>query len=76
MKIEIFGNGCPKCKQLEANAKKAVEQLKIKAEITKVLDIEKIVAAGIMITPALGINGKIVSFGKVLTAEEIIKFLK
>lgn len=76
MKIEIFGNGCPKCRQLEKNAKKAVEELKIKAEIVKVADIEKIVAAGIMMTPALGVNGQIVSFGKVLTAEEIKKFLK
>ena len=76
MKIEIFGNGCPKCHQLEANAKKAAEELKIKADIIKVTDIAKIVAAGIMITPALGVNGKIVSSGKVLSAKEIMKFLK
>jgi small redox-active disulfide protein 2 len=76
MKIEIFGNGCPKCHQLEANAKKAVEELKIKAEIVKVTDIAKIVAKGIMMTPALSVNGKIVSCGKVLTAQEIKKFLK
>jgi len=76
MKIEIFGNGCPKCHQLEANAKKAVEELKIKAEIVKVAEIDKIVAAGIMITPALAVNRKVVSSGKVLTAKEIIKFLK
>lgn len=76
MKIEIFGNGCPKCRQLEANAKKAAEELKIKAEIIKITDIEKIIAAGIMLTPALGINGKIVSSGKVLSAKEIMKFLK
>jgi small redox-active disulfide protein 2 len=76
MKIEIFGNGCPKCHQLEANAKKAVEELKIKANILKVTDIGKIVAAGIMMTPALGVNGKVVSSGKILTAKEIIKFLK
>jgi len=76
MKIEILGNGCPKCHQLEANAKKAVEELKIKADIVKITEIDKIVAAGIMITPALAVNGKVVSSGKVLTAKEIIKFLK
>jgi len=76
MKIEIFGNGCPKCKQLEANAKKAVEELKIKADIVKVTDIEKIIAMNILVTPALGINGKIVSSGKVLSAKEIMNFLK
>ena len=76
MKIEIFGNGCPKCKQLEINAKKAVKELKIKARIVKVTDIEKIVKAGIMMTPGFGVNGKIVSCGKVLTAQEMKKFLK
>ena len=76
MKIEIFGNGCPKCKQLETNAKKAVEELNIKADIVKVTDIEKIIAMNILVTPALGINGKIVSSGKVLSAKEIMNFLK
>jgi len=76
MKIEILGTGCPKCKMLEANAKKAVEELKLKAEIVKVTDIDKIIDYGIMSTPAIVINGKVKSYGKVADVEEIKKFLK
>ena len=76
MKIEILGTGCPKCKMLEANARKAVEELKIKAEIIKVTDIDKIIDYGVMSTPALVVDGKIKSYGKVADVEEIKKFLK
>ena len=75
MKIEILGSGCPKCKQLEANARKAVDELKIKATIEKVIDMQKIIESGVMMTPALKIDGKIVSAGKILTSEEIQKHL-
>ena len=76
MKIEILGTGCPKCKILEENARKAVEEMKIKAEIVKVSDIAKIVEYGIMTTPAIVINGEVKSYGKVSTVEEIKKWLK
>ena len=76
MKIKVLGSGCPNCKVLEANTKKAVEELKIKAKIEKVTDIEKIMGYGIMSTPALVVNEKVVSYGKVLSSEEIKKFLK
>ncbi len=76
MKIEILGTGCPKCKMLEANAKKAIEELKIKAEIIKVTEIDKIVDYGVMSTPAIVVDGKVKSYGKIADVEEIKKFLK
>jgi small redox-active disulfide protein 2 len=76
MKIKVLGSGCPNCKVLEANTKKALEGLKIKADVEKVTDIAKIMEYGVMSTPALVINEKVVSSGRVLTSEEIKKFLK
>ena len=75
MKIEILGVGCPKCKLLTANAEAAVKELNITAEITKVTDIDKIVEYGVMITPALAIDGIVVSADKVLTKEDIGKLI-
>lgn len=75
MKIEILGTGCPKCKQLTANAEAAVKQAGIQAEVVKVTDIDKITDYGVMLTPALVIDRKVVSAGKVLSADEIKKFL-
>ncbi len=71
MKIEILGVGCHKCKQLAANAESAVKDLNVPAEIGKVADIDRITEYGVMMTPALVINGKVVSVGKVLSKEEI-----
>jgi small redox-active disulfide protein 2 len=76
MKIEILGTGCPKCRMLEANARKAVSELKIKAEIIKVTEIDKIVEYGVMSTPAIVVDGKVKSYGKIADVEEIKKFLK
>ena len=76
MKIKILGSGCPKCKFLEANVRKAVEEMKIKADIEKVTDIENIIEYGIMSTPALVIDEKVVSYGRVLSPEEIKKILR
>lgn len=75
MKIEILGIGCPKCKQLTANTEEAVKELNIQAEIGKVTDLVKIMEYGVMMTPALAIDGKIVSMGKILTKEEIKKII-
>lgn len=75
MKIEILGVGCPKCKQLTANAEAAVKELNIQAEIGKVTDIDKITEYGVMMTPALAIDGMIVSAGKVLSKDEIKKVI-
>ena len=76
MTIQIYGTGCPNCKKLEQLARNAVDELGIKAEFEKVKEINDIVAAGIMRTPGLGINGKVVSQGRVPNIEEIKKILK
>ncbi len=76
MKIKVLGSGCPNCKVLEANTKKAIEEMKIKADVEKVTDIAKIMEYGVMSTPALVVNEKVVSYGRVLTSEEIKKLLK
>jgi small redox-active disulfide protein 2 len=71
MKIEILGTGCTKCKALEENTKKAVADTGVFAQVEKVEDIEKIMAYGVMSTPALVINGEVKSTGKLLNSEEI-----
>ena len=75
MKIEILGVGCPKCKQLTANAEAAVKELNIAVEISKVTDIDKITEYGVMMTPALAVDGTVVSAGKILSKDEIKKFI-
>jgi small redox-active disulfide protein 2 len=71
MKIQILGTGCPKCKILYENAKKAAEETGIQCEIEKVEDIMKITELGVIMTPALVIDGEVVSAGKVLSVKEI-----
>jgi len=75
MKIEIYGTGCPKCKTLFANAQKALTDLNITADLSKVEDINQITNAGIMFTPALAINGEVKNTGKLLSTDEIKKLL-
>lgn len=68
--------GCLRCKQLEANARKAVEEAKKKAEIVKVTDINEIIARGVMATPAIVIDGKLKACGRIPEVEEIKKWLE
>ncbi len=75
MKIEIFGPGCPKCKQLFKNTQQALTDLGIFADLEKVEDINRIIENGIMITPAIAVDGKLKSSGKVLNSDEIKKIL-
>ena len=75
MKIEILGIGCPKCRMLYENAKKAVQEKGIEAEVEKVEDIGKITDYGVMMTPALVIDGVVKASGKIPSAEEIKKWL-
>ncbi|MCK9432598.1 MAG: thioredoxin family protein [Candidatus Omnitrophica bacterium] len=75
MKIEILGVGCPKCKQLTVNVEAAVKELNLQAEIGKVTDIDKITEYGVMMTPALAVDGIVVSAGKVLNKDEIKKII-
>jgi small redox-active disulfide protein 2 len=75
MKIQILGSGCPKCKTLTANAEKAVKELGIEAEIIKVTDIKEIMAFGVMMTPALALDGVVKSSGHLLSPEQIKKLI-
>jgi len=75
MKIEILGTGCPKCKKLEENARTAVKELVVEAEFAKVTEISKIMEFGVMMTPALAIDGKVVSAGRVLNPDDIKKLI-
>ena len=74
-KIQILGTGCQKCKTLTANADAAVKALGIEATIEKVDKIQDIMKFGVMTTPGLVVDGQVKSAGKVLSAEEIKKFL-
>jgi small redox-active disulfide protein 2 len=75
MKIQILGPGCPKCKALEQNAREAVARLGREAEIEKVSDIDRILDMGVMMTPALVVDGVVLSVGKVLSATQIAELL-
>jgi small redox-active disulfide protein 2 len=70
-KIEVLGTGCAKCKRLFANAGQAVKDLKITAEIIKVDDIAEIVGRGVMLPPALFINGEMRAEGRIPDVNEI-----
>jgi small redox-active disulfide protein 2 len=76
MIIKILGSGCKNCITLAQNTKLALSKLGIEAEIIKVTDFSEISSYGIMSTPGLVIDEKVVSFGKVLKPEEIIKILE
>jgi len=75
-KIQILGTGCPKCKQLTANAAEAVKELGLEANIEKVDKIQDIMKFGVMMTPALVIDGEVKSAGKVLSKADIEALLK
>lgn len=74
-KIQILGTGCAKCVALTANAEAAAKQLGVDYSIEKVTDIGEIVKAGVMLTPALSIDGKVVAMGKILSPADIAKHL-
>jgi len=75
VKIEILGTGCPKCKKLAENAETAAKALGIEYEIEKITDINEIMKFGVMITPALAVDGKVKIVGKVPSPEDIKKML-
>lgn len=75
-KIEVLGTGCPKCQATVRNAEQAVRELGIEAEIVKVQDLSKIMARGIMMTPALAIDGEVVASGHIATVAEIKRYLQ
>ncbi|MDD1720194.1 MAG: thioredoxin family protein [Methanoregulaceae archaeon] len=76
MKIEVLGIGCPNCRKLSGNVQKAVEDLGIRAEIVKVDDMADIMGKGVMILPALFVNGEAKVVGRVAPVDEIKRVLK
>jgi small redox-active disulfide protein 2 len=76
MRIEVLGPGCPKCANAEQNVRKALDDLKIQAEVLKVTDIDAIIEKGVLHTSALVIDGKLALQGKIPTVEQIKQLLK
>ena len=74
--IKILGSGCAKCNQLEASTKAALTQLGMDTAIEHVTDFAQIAAFGVMTTPALVVDGKVISYGKVLKPDEVATLLK
>jgi small redox-active disulfide protein 2 len=76
MNIKILGIGCPNCKKLEKNAREAVAKLNLEAEVEKITNPKDFSVYGIMKTPGLVIDGKVVSYGKVTTVDEIVEIIQ
>ena len=75
LKVEILGTGCKKCQQLEANAKMAIDNRQLEAEVAHITDTMEIVKRGVMKTPALVVNGQVLSQGKLLEPDAIAALL-
>ncbi len=73
--LAILGTGCAKCTKLEANVREVVAELSLECEVRKVTDIQEIMKYGVMMTPALVIDGEVKAVGKVLSPAEIKEFL-
>ncbi|WP_270350009.1 thioredoxin family protein [Thomasclavelia ramosa] len=74
--IKILGSGCAKCKELEKATRSALTELNLDFEIEHITDFAQIASYGVMSTPALVFNGKVISYGKVLTVDEVKKLLE
>jgi len=73
--VQVLGPGCAKCTKLKQNAEQAVQALGIEASVEKIEDINVITGFGVMMTPALAIDGEVKAVGKVLSSEDIQKLL-
>ncbi|MGM0446555.1 MAG: thioredoxin family protein [Bacillota bacterium] len=76
IKIEVFGTGCPSCKKTEAHIKNIVAELDLDAEIVKVEDMDEITERGVMLTPAVAVDGEMKVSGKVPSETEILKWFE
>ncbi|MCF7942200.1 MAG: thioredoxin family protein [Spirochaetia bacterium] len=76
MVIQILGTGCPKCRALEAHAREAIQSAGIDATIEKVTELDAIMEMGVMMTPALAIDGEVKVAGKVLNATQILSYIQ
>ena len=75
-KIQILGTGCPKCMKLEELSRKAADELGIEYEVEKVKDIKQIMDFGVMMTPALVVDGEVKVAGRVPSLDDIKNFIK
>ncbi len=75
-KLQILGTGCPKCQKLAETAEAGARELGLEYEVEKVKEIDKIMAFGVMMTPALAVDGEVKVSGKVPSVEEIKKMLE
>jgi small redox-active disulfide protein 2 len=75
MRIEVLGSGCPKCRATEKTIAEVAKELGADVEIVKVTDLDEMVNRGVMITPAVFVDGKLVSSGKVPSREEIREWI-
>jgi small redox-active disulfide protein 2 len=75
MKIQILGTGCAKCKQTFEHAERAVRELGIPAEVEKIQDLKAMMSFGVMVTPALAIDGEVKVAGKVPSVAEIKQYI-
>lgn len=75
MHIKVLGSGCVKCKKLYANVEAALKESQIEATLEKVEDINRIIDYGVMMTPGLVVDEKVVSVGKVISPKDIIKLI-
>ncbi|WP_461810222.1 thioredoxin family protein [Faecalimonas sp.] len=76
MSIKVIGTGCDKCDKLYENVMRAVEEMGVDATVEKVEDLMEIVKLGVMTSPALMIDGKMVSVGKVTKKDEVKKYIQ
>ena len=74
-KLQILGTGCPKCQKLAETAETAARELGLEYEVEKVKEIDKIMAFGVMMTPALAVDGEVKVSGKVPSIYELKKLL-
>jgi len=74
-KIQILGTGCPKCKKMAENAEAAAKELSLEYQLEKITDINAIMSFGVMMTPAIVINGEVKIAGKVPSTDDIKKML-
>jgi len=76
MQVKVLGTGCPKCKKLYAETEKAIAASGVGAELSKVEKLNEIMDYGVMMTPALVVDGKVVSCGRLPSSAEIVGWIK
>ena len=74
--IQVLGTGCPKCHKLEENVNAAVKAIALDCQVEKVQDIRQIAAMGVMLTPALAVDGRVVVTGRVPSVDELKQILR